>query len=71
MQSLKMKEAQIVSVAVAQPPPNVPGMAPVPPGTSAAAVPAGSEAEIQARRNKIIEELRRRRALRKNPPGTQ
>ena len=61
---LTMKEAQIVNVAVTMPTTNVanPAVAGAPAGVNPA--PAASEQEIQERRNKIIEELRRRRALR-------
>lgn len=60
---LTMKEAQIVNVAVA-----LPAVAPTTTGgTPPPAVnpgPPANEQEIQERRNRIIEELRRRRALR-------
>lgn len=59
---LTMKEAQIVNVAVA-----LPAAAPVvgnPPAPGANPAPPPNEREIQERRNRIIEELRRRRALR-------
>ena len=64
-QRLTMKEAQIVNVAVAMPTPS----ANVMPSQPAAAnpVPAANEQEIQERRNRIVEELRRRRALRQAP----
>lgn len=66
-----LKEMQIV--AMAAPPPPVPMPLPaqgVPPGPQA--MPAGApqnEQEIQERRQRIVEELRRRRALRTG--GTQ
>lgn len=62
-QRLTMKEAQIVNVAVSLAAPS--GV--VPPGGSPAAVTPSApanEQEIQERRARIIEELRRRRALR-------
>ncbi len=66
---LTMKEAQIVNIAVTLPTPN----ANTGPGTPPAGVnpaPPANEQEIQERRNRIIEELRRRRALRQtNKPA--
>lgn len=59
---LTMKESQIINVAVPTPSANPAVGTPPPPGVNQAA-PA-NEQEIQERRNKIIEELRRRRALR-------
>ncbi len=62
---LTMKEAQIVNVAVSMPAPGA--SAPAAIGTPAPGVnppPPANEQEIQERRNRIIEELRRRRALR-------
>ncbi len=73
--SLKMKEAQIVNVAVSLPTtgPANPTVGVQPQGVNPA--PPANEQEIQERRNKIIEELRRRRALRQSgqpqPPSNQ
>jgi hypothetical protein len=64
-QRLTMKEAQIVNVAVAMPTPTANVMPSPPAGANPA--PAGNEQEIQERRNRIVEELRRRRALRQAP----
>lgn len=59
---LTMKEAQIINVAVALPATNpTPGMAA---GGGVNPAPPANEQEIQERRNRIVEELRRRRALR-------
>jgi hypothetical protein len=62
-----MKEAQIVSIAVTLPTTAGPA-ATATPGVNPA--PPANEQEIQERRNRIIEELRRRRALRQTgqPP---
>lgn len=64
---LTMKEAQIVSIAVTLPTTAGPA-ATATPGVNPA--PPANEQEIQERRNRIIEELRRRRALRQTgqPP---
>ncbi|MFT3829532.1 MAG: hypothetical protein QM691_07485 [Opitutaceae bacterium] len=62
---LTMKEAQIVSVAVTLP--TTSGGPPQSP-TNVNAAPPVNEQEIQERRNRIIEELRRRRALRQANP---
>ena len=68
-QRLTMKEAQIVNVAVSLP---VPTANPAPGQPTAGVNPAtpANEQEIQERRNRIVEELRRRRALRQSnqPP---
>lgn len=71
---LTMKEAQIVSVAVSLP---TTGGGPAQPGAAVNPAPPANEQEIQERRNKIIEELRRRRAMRQanqqpnSPPPRQ
>lgn len=60
---LTLKEAQIVNIAV--PLPTAPGVAAGNAGAANVnAAPPANEQEIQERRNRIIEELRRRRALR-------
>lgn len=61
---LTMKEPQIVNVAVNLAGPVAAAPAPGLAGPQPTAGPALSEPEIQERRNRIIEELRRRRALR-------
>ncbi|MBK8475603.1 MAG: hypothetical protein IPL39_04645 [Opitutaceae bacterium] len=67
---LTMKEAQIVNVAVSLPTTNVNPVAGQPgqPGVNPA--PPANEQEIQERRNRIVEELRRRRALRQGNQPT-
>lgn len=67
---LTMKEAQIINVAVAMPSTSPNPMAGMPAGVNPA--PPANEQEIQERRNRIVEELRRRRALRQgNQPKPQ
>ena len=69
-QRLTMKEAQIVNMAVTLPTTAAVGPAPIA-GVNPA--PPANEQEIQERRNRIVEELRRRRALRQGnqpPPPT-
>jgi hypothetical protein len=71
-QRLVMKEAQIVALAAAPVPPPVLGN-PVPGAPAIASGAPPVDEDLQARRNRIIEELRRRRALRMSgqpPPPT-
>jgi len=66
-QRLVMKEAQIITM-VAPPPMPAAGSGPGPGGPGLVPGAAPTEQEIQERRNRIIEELRRRRALRMGQP---
>lgn len=73
-QQAQMKEAQIITAAVPAAPmpmpgPNMPGMPPVAPAPNGTVAPP-SEQEIQERRQRIVDELRRRRAARNSQSGT-
>ena len=62
-QRLVMKKPQIVTMVAPVVPVAVAGVAPLPGGPAVGTAPP-TEQEIQERRNRIVEELRRRRALR-------
>ena len=62
-QRLVMKKSQIVTMVTPVVPVTISGSTP-PPGAPAVGAGPPSEQEIQERRNRIVEELRRRRALR-------
>jgi len=67
-QRLVMKEAQIITMVAPPPTPVAAAAGANPGGPGLVAGSAPSEQEIQERRNRIIEELRRRRAMRMGQP---